>query len=161
MKRTYVILPALLAVSANAQAFEAAARVIKVLPLTETTYRPIERCSTETHEIVEPARRDPSGAILGTIAGGILGNQLGRGDGRIAGAAVGAGIGAIAGDRIANRDAIARIAVRAQRCQSVDHLETRVAGYRVTYEYDDWRFTTRLPYDPGNTLRVNVAVTPR
>jgi uncharacterized protein YcfJ len=42
----------------------------------------------------------------------------------------------------------------------VDNFEMVTAGYQVTYEYGGQRFSTRLPYNPGNQLPVNVAVTP-
>ena len=36
----------------------------------------------------------------------------------------------------------------------------REAGYQVDYEYCGQRYSTRLPYDPGERLRVQVAVRP-
>jgi hypothetical protein len=30
----------------------------------------------------------------------------------------------------------------------------------VNYEFDGQRFSTKLPYDPGKELRVNVSVVP-
>lgn len=162
MKKVYWVVPVLVSLTAPASAFETVARVVNVVPITETVNRPTQQCWTETRQIEQPPRRDPGGAILGTIAGGIIGSQIGKGNGRVAAAAVGAGIGAVAGDRIANGHAYATTtAVPVQRCQSVDNVETHVAGYRVTYEYANYRFTTKLPYHPGNELRVNVAVTPR
>jgi len=162
MKKTYLVFPLLLATSANAQAFETVARVVKVVPVTETVNRPTQQCWSETQQVVRQPAHDPGGAILGTIAGGIIGSQIGKGNGKVLGAAVGAGIGAVTGDRLANQDNVATTeTVPVQRCQTVDNFESRVAGYKVTYEYDNWHFTTRLPYDPGKELRVNVAVTPR
>jgi uncharacterized protein YcfJ len=162
MKKIYLTVPLLLAVATSAQAFEAVARVVKVVPVTETVNRPTQQCWTETQQVVRRRSHDPGGAILGTIAGGIIGSQIGKGNGKVLAAAVGAGIGAVTGDRLANRDNAGTVeTVPVQRCETVDNLETRIAGYKVTYEYDNWRFTTRLPYNPGNELRVNVAVTPR
>lgn len=162
MKKIYLVLPLLLTLGTNAQAFEAVARVVKVVPITETVNRPTQQCWTETQQVVRQPAHDPGGAILGTIAGGIIGSQIGKGSGKVLGAAVGAGIGAVTGDRLANRDNVGAVEnVPVQRCQTVDNLESRVAAYKVTYEYDNWHFTTRLPYNPGNKIRVNVAVTPK
>ena len=36
----------------------------------------------------------------------------------------------------------------------------RIDGYRVTYEYNGCEYDTRLPYDPGQKIRVRVAVAP-
>jgi uncharacterized protein YcfJ len=161
MKKAYIIVPLLMAVGASANAFEAVARVTNVSPITETINRPTQKCWSENREVTQAAPHDYGGAILGTIAGGIIGSQIGKGNGKVAAGAVGAGIGAVTGDRLANRDASATTTVPAQRCENVDNFETRVSGYRVTYEYDNWKFTTKLPYNPGNELRVNVAVTPK
>jgi uncharacterized protein YcfJ len=40
------------------------------------------------------------------------------------------------------------------------HEEERIDGYHVTYRYKGEIFTTRLPYDPGDRLKVQVSVTP-
>lgn len=157
MKKAFVAVTLLLT-GANAQAFEAVAKVINVSPITEAVNHPTQKCWTETRE-VSKAPHDYDGAVLGTIVGGLLGSQIGRGNGRVAAAAVGAGVGAMVGDRAANADAGETGPV--QRCETVQGYETRVTGYRVTYLYDNWKFTTRMPYDPGPQLRVNVAVTPK
>ncbi|HYM35429.1 MAG TPA: hypothetical protein VET48_08540, partial [Steroidobacteraceae bacterium] len=41
-----------------------------------------------------------------------------------------------------------------------DSYEERVDGYRVTYVYHGREYTTRMPYDPGRHIRVNVDVSP-
>ena len=38
--------------------------------------------------------------------------------------------------------------------------EERVEGYRVAYEYNGRRYETRMPYDPGERVRVRVDVFP-
>lgn len=160
MKKLYWAMPVLMSLAVQANAFETIARAVNVVPITETVNRPGQHGWTETRQMQQEPRHDPGRAILGTIAGGILGSEIGKGNGRVAAAAVGAGIGAVTGDRIANGDAqVTTTTLPVQRCESVDNLEMRVAAYRVTYEYDTYRFTTRLPYYPGNEMRVNVAVT--
>jgi uncharacterized protein YcfJ len=94
----------------------------------------------------------------------LLGSTIGRGNGRVAAAAVGAGVGAITGDAVANQNSVGTTTtsqVPVQRCRQVDNLETVTTGYQVTYEFEGQRFSTRLPYNPGNQLRVNVSVTPK
>ena len=48
------------------------------------------------------------------------------------------------------------------RCRITDRHETeeRVDGYQVTYRYKGETFETRLPYDPGDRIRVRVGVSP-
>ena len=165
MKTTATTFIALLLTAVNAHAFEAVATVVSAVPINETVNTPTQNCWTEYPQQVQPAppQHDYLGAIVGGVAGGLLGSRIGEGNGRVAGAAAGAGIGAIVGDRLDNRDSpsVGAAAVPVQKCQQVDHLETRTTGYQVTYEYDGQRFLTRLPYNPGSQLRVNVAVTPQ
>jgi uncharacterized protein YcfJ len=49
-----------------------------------------------------------------------------------------------------------------QRCsvRYETEYEERIDGYRVTYQYNGRSYTTRLPYDPGEKMRVRVAVAP-
>jgi len=47
-----------------------------------------------------------------------------------------------------------------QRCTPVNNTEQRIEGYEVHYLYDGREYTTRLPYDPGSRMRVNVDVQP-
>ena len=44
--------------------------------------------------------------------------------------------------------------------ERLDQWESRIVGYRVAYEYHGRNYTTVLPYDPGNRLRVRVSVDP-
>jgi uncharacterized protein YcfJ len=157
-----LILIALLA-ALPVHAFDAVATVVNVAPVNETVSQPDQRCWTEYQQSrVSAPERNFGGAIVGGITGGLLGSLMGAGNGKVAAAAAGAGIGAIAGDRMANRDTgdTYTTAVPIQRCETVSNSQTRTA-YMVTYEYDGQRFMTRLPYNPGNQLRVNVSVTPK
>jgi uncharacterized protein YcfJ len=45
-------------------------------------------------------------------------------------------------------------------CRQTDHYDVHVM-YTVVYEYQGQRFSAKLPYDPGNELKVNVSVTPK
>lgn len=150
----------------NAHAFEALANVVGVSPITEQVNHPSQQCWTEQQQVTQavPQQHNYLGAIIGGVAGGLLGSQVGRGNGRVAGAAVGAGVGAVTGDVIANQNnggSAVTTTTPVQRCRQVDNFQAVTTGYMVTYEYDGQRFSTRLPYNPGPQLKVNVAVTPR
>jgi len=167
MKKISIAVASVLMVTqVTAHAFEAVANVVGVSPITEQVNHPTQQCWTETQQVTQaaPQQRSYLGALIGGVAGGLLGAQVGRGNGRVASAAVGAGVGALTGDAVANQNsanATVTTTTPVQRCRQVDNFQAVTTGYTVTYEYDGQRFSTRLPYDPGNQLRVNVAVTPR
>jgi uncharacterized protein YcfJ len=109
-------------------------------------------------------RRGPEsyvGPLIGGVAGGLLGAQVGKGNGKVAASAAGAAIGAIVGDRLSNRGGPDEFYEReVRRCRMVDNFETRITGYRVTYDYAGRMYTTLLPYDPGPRLSVRVHIEP-
>lgn len=155
------------------------ARVIDVDPIVRQVRVSVPRreCWMETRyeEIEHPATVRTHGAagsmILGGIIGAAVGNQIGSGDGRRAATVAGAIIGSAIGHDVAERRA-ARAQPAAyytetrpyevERCKVSYHeeYEERIEGYRVTYEYNGRRYTTRLPYDPGDRIRVSVDVRP-
>lgn len=49
-----------------------------------------------------------------------------------------------------------------RRCDTVteQHPRERIVGYRVTYRYGAETKTTRLSYDPGDRMPVNVSLSP-
>lgn len=156
-------LVALMSVAPLAQAehsFEDYARVIESTPQYEEVNVPRKEC---TSEYVPERRRHQgslAGPIIGGIAGGVLGAQVGGGRGRVASSAAGAAIGAIVGDRLSQRGDDEYYEREVRRCERVDHWETRLTGYRVVYRYRGHVQTAFLPYDPGNRLRVRVAIEP-
>ena len=117
----------------------------------------------------EPHRAAGS-MILGGLIGAAVGHNFGHGDGRRAATAVGAVIGtAIGHDNAARREAAygsrrysESIPRDVERCdvRYDEEYERRVDGYRVTYVYNGQTRTTRLPYDPGDRIRVRVDVHP-
>jgi uncharacterized protein YcfJ len=144
-------------------AFYDQARVRDVSPEYEKINVPRTECRSE-YVPNSYRRRDTGnllGPVIGGVAGGLLGAQVGRGNGRTAAAAAGAAIGALTGDRLSRGDDDYGYGEReVRRCSDVDHWERRIVGYRVDYEYQGRNYTTVLPYDPGNRLRVRVSVDP-
>jgi uncharacterized protein YcfJ len=155
------------------------ARVVDVDPIVRQVRItvPERECWTETRyedvsytERTGPRPRGSAGQmILGGIIGAAIGNQIGSGDGRraatVAGAVIGSAIGHDVGDRRNGR--YERVVTEsrpyeAERCEVRydERFEERIEGYRVTYEYNGRRHTTRLPYDPGDRIRVRVDVHP-
>lgn len=145
--------------AAIAADFDDSARVLSVAPQVQQVNQPRQECRTE-YVPVEHQSRGYGGSIIGGIAGGLLGNQVGGGNGRTAATALGAVTGALVGDRFENnRPAITEQPVR--QCRTVDQWESRTTGYAVTYEYHGHTYTSVMPYDPGDRVKLHVSLSPR
>jgi len=145
------------------------ADVVRVEPLRSQVRvsEPVRECWQETR----PASDGPFAynhvgrTLVGSAIGVAVGNQIGRGSGkdvaRVAGALIGGAIGhnvsvdrqrQLGGDRVQSYE---RCDVRYR-----ERIEERIDGYEVTYEYAGREYVTRMPYDPGERIRVRVDVTP-
>jgi uncharacterized protein YcfJ len=153
-----------LAAQAQEPGFMDRARVQNVEPQYENVQIPRQECGTQIVTEQRPVGGSGGygGAIVGGLAGGLLGNQVGQGHGREAATAAGAVIGAITGDRLANNQPqqIQQTQREVRTCRTINEVQARVNGYRVTYEYRGQVYTTVLREQPGQTLPVRVSVTP-
>jgi uncharacterized protein YcfJ len=152
------------AVAAQAAEFEDYARVVSVAPQIEQINQPRQECRDEVVTVQREQRGSGNvgGGLLGGLAGGLLGSQVGGGNGKTAATAVGAIAGAIAGDRMQNGATVVTTEQQPVRqCRTVDHFEQRTVGYLVTYEYRGHTDSAVLSYNPGDRLKLHVALTPR
>ena len=164
------LIASLLAMSGAAQAghgrgdgdgFTTRARVVASTPVYESINEPRRECWTETVGHETRSYRDGNnagGAVLGAIAGGLIGSTVGKGNGKVAAAAVGAATGAVVGDRW--NDGSTRYESRprqVEQCRVQDNYRQVLSGYDVRYRYGDREYSTRLPYDPGKWLTLNVS----
>ncbi len=149
------------------------AEVISVEPLFRRarTTVPRRECWDEEVTVRTRDRDRRSGSSLGSVIaggviGGVVGHQFGSGSGNDAATAVGALLGsAIASNRGKDSDRESTVTERVkvvERCENRRETreEERADGYRVTYVYAGNEYTTRTQTDPGDKLRVRVAVTP-
>jgi hypothetical protein len=96
------------------------------------------------------------GGLTGALIGGGIGSQIGGGNGAIAAGLIGAVGGALLGNNVeANNMRAQQAAV--PTCTTETTYENRTVGYDVTYEYAGQQYTTRMPYDPGATVRLQVS----
>jgi uncharacterized protein YcfJ len=143
-------------------AFRDRAKVIATAPIYDRINEPRRECHTEYQSYEEHSYRNSNnagGAILGAVVGGLVGSTVGKGNGKVAAAAVGAATGAVIGDRWNDRDgSYTTTHTRpVETCRMVDNYRQQIVGYAVTYRYHGRDFTTRLPYDPGEWLNLNVS----
>ena len=145
------------------------AQVVNVEPIVRHVRMetPQRECYDDTRYVESrPHVGDPrvgGPTLLGGLIGGVLGHQIGHGSGRdaatIAGAAIGAGVGY---DSAARRAGTGYREESVRRCNVSyrDDYEERIDGYHVTYAYNGREYTTNMPYDPGDRIRVRVDVAP-
>lgn len=111
------------------------------------------------------------GTVIGGVIGGAIGHQFSEGSGKQIATAIGAVVGADVGRNAVNNnrynDRRSRYETREHiayepRCRTVQEsrYESRIEGYDVTYRYNGQVYQTRMPYDPGARLAVNVQVSP-
>ena len=167
MKPGYLIAPLVLAMAmtASAQPYDGPrnegvsygyASVLRVTPVYDD-YGTIDQqpCDDGSYQ---PRHKDTTGGtVLGAIVGGALGNQVGKGDGRKAATVAGAVAGGAIGHNIAKNSNDGYY--ESGPC-GVEHTDHRLAGYDVEYNYKGDVYVARMPYDPGNRIRVRVTVVP-
>jgi uncharacterized protein YcfJ len=103
------------------------------------------------------------GTIIGALIGGVLGNTIGKGDGRKAATAVGVVAGAAVGNNVSGQSSGDPGYSTQHRCRMVDvspSQQRRIASYDVEYRYRGEVYMARVPYDPGDRMRVRVSVVP-
>lgn len=152
----------------DGEAFYVDAPVVEVRPLIRVVEvsDPRRVCwNEEVERIVHDDRRGPStGTVVGTVIGGAIGHNASKGRSRVAATAAGAVLGAVIGRDIsrAHRGPPRRVIDTERRCEVERHVreEERIEGYRVFYRYAGRIFETRSRRDPGDTIRVQVRITP-
>ena len=126
---------------------------------------PREECWNE-QVVYRDQRRDNNsvGTVLGGVVGGALGNAVGHNkSNKRVGAVVGAVVGATLGNAIArSNDRPNQRYGTEERCKVYNdhHSEERLMGYDVRYRYLDQTYSTRMDRDPGDTIKVRLAVSP-
>lgn len=173
MKKTVVALTAVLNTAcATAAVTYEEAPVIDSRPIYQTVEisRPERHCWQE--EVARTEYKDRGGRrsrtpdLLGGLIGGAIGNELGHNKsnqrvGAVVGALLGASIARDVSDSHRPRDSVTFFDT-VERCEVVDRWssEDRLVGYDVTYSYNGYEHTIRMPRDPGHTLRLRVDVEP-
>jgi len=127
---------------------------------------PTEQCQIEYVSAKQPRFDDKSQTpgIIGALVGGAIGNAVGseKSNQRV-GAVAGALLGAsIAKDVNRKRHEGQYEGTEREVCRTVYRTERaqEIIGYDVSYSYNGSVYTSRMDYDPGNTIRLRVNVTP-
>ena len=144
------------------------ANVIEVTPVVRyvTVTTPVKECWEETayYTQTRPDTGRVGKTLFGAIVGGVIGHQFGSGSGNDAATIAGSIVGAAVANGTSNRPYYhtTEYVRPVRRCETNyrSHQEERVDGYDVLYRYQGQKYTTRMPYDPGKSLKVRVDVRP-
>ena len=127
-------------------------RVLEARPYYGETVStiPHEQCREE--RIPGHAGTNRSGQLFGGLIGGYAGSQFGSGRGRQAATVA----GALYGSELGRQHIGARPSQVQVRCNTVEVATSRteILGYDVIYEQNGRLWRTRLPEDPGPTMRM-------
>lgn len=138
-------------------AFGAAAQeignVLSSVPVIQQVQVPRQYCS-QPMPVAQP-QTSGGGGLLGALIGAGIGAGIGHGGGQAAAIVAGTTLGAIVGNQ-AEADS-QRYAQAVPVCTTETTIENRTVGYDVTYEYAGRQHTTRMPYDPGSTIHLQVS----
>lgn len=147
------------------------ADVLRVDPVydDDSASPPQQPCYEEQVPVAAPADVDAQNkrgvfTAIGAFVGGILGNQFGKGKGRAAATVAGAVAGGVAGNNVAaagDENGDPRPQYKTVRhCPPAAVNQRKAVAYDVEYRYRGDVFSSRMPYDPGDRVRVKVSVSP-
>ena len=147
------------------------ATVVDSSPIYKTVRVTIPRQECWQEEVAYRNRYDDQyrGRGAGALAGGVIGGAIGHAVGhkkrnKQVGTLLGAVLGATIGNAYVNqRSQVQHMSYGVEeRCELIEetHTEERIVGYNVRYRYSNVTYSTRTDMDPGDTIRVRVAVTP-
>ena len=122
-----------------------------------------EECWVEDVVYRESAPDNGLGSVVGAIVGGAIGNAVGhKKKNKQVGAVVGAVLGGTIGHSVSSRRRGMTVHGTEEVCKTYNdyHEEERVVGYRVRYRFNNETYTTRMDNDPGDTIRLRLAVSP-
>lgn len=145
------------------------ADVVRVEPIRRQVRvsEPVRECWEEVRPVSDGpfSASHVGGTLLGGAIGTVVGNQVGHGRGkdvaRVAGALIGGAIGhGVSVDRARQRGGDELRSYERCDVRYRDSFHERIDGYDVTYEYAGREYVTRMPYDPGERIRVRVDVSP-
>ena len=114
------------------------------------------RCEQQTVVYREPRG---TGSLVGGLLGAAVGHALGSRSKHRKEATI---VGAIAGASMASNSKHRQQQREETRCDfvPVTYQEERIMGYNVVYRYNNRTFESRLPFDPGASLKIRVVLTP-
>ncbi len=139
--------------------------VIESVPIVKNIRISTPREECWDQEVVHRARHGDDGVstVVGALVGGAIGNAVGHSNkNKKVGAVLGAVLGGTLGSSIAHQNRSHPVYETEEVCETIHeyHQEERVVGYRVRYRFNNETYTTRTDTDPGDTIKLRLAVSP-
>ena len=131
------------------------AKVVSVIPLTESISTPREECHDQAVTKTKPVKdkHQITGSVIGAVAGGLLGDAIGGGGKNTAAKVAGAAVGGYAGNKTQEKMQQADTYQTTERvCNTVQDLSERTIGYKVKYLIGDVPGEIQMDHDPGDTI---------
>ena len=146
-------------------------KVIEAKPVYDiiTTRSPLKQCwqepVTSTYRINRGGHNSAAGTLAGGLIGGIIGHQFGKGRGKQVATAMGTLVGAQIGHDSSDHGYAYsdNTSVSYRDVCEVTHEESYkkvLDGYQVTYRYKGNKYEARMPYDPGDKVKLKVSINP-
>lgn len=133
------------------------ANVLRVTPAYESYHTMEQQCDGPPQQVQKDTT---GGTIVGAIIGGALGHTVGKGDGRTAATIGGAVVGGAIGNSVARNSDPGYVQPGCRMVDVAHDDDSHPAGFNVEYDYKGDVYVARMPYDPGNRIRVRVSVVP-
>ena len=138
--------------------------VIESVPIVEYVQVSVPREQCWEQDIVLDQTGPNNGTVIGAILGGAIGHAVGhKKSNKHVGTVVGAVLGGTVGHAIGaeNRHrSIYRGSEEVCRVYEEYQEEERIVGYQVRYRYNSGTYTTRTETDPGDTIKLRLAISP-
>lgn len=138
-------------------------RVINVEPVYRSRSVPVSDDSCIDYDNSRPRHNSYTATVLGAVIGGALGHRIGDAHGDADVAAVAGGLlGASVGHNLDRRAAYNRHVRVEGPCRVKQRYETHreLVEYKVSYRYNGEVHRTRMDYDPGKWVKLDVEVSP-
>ena len=137
--------------------------VVDTTPIVKTirVSTPREECWDEDIEVRRGGNNSGVSTVVGALVGGAIGNAVGHNKkNKQVGAVLGAVLGGTVGHAVGGKRPPVHSNEEVCRVYQDYREEERIVGYSVRYRFNNETYTTRTKTDPGDTIKLKLAISP-